>query len=163
MPFNDFPEEVEQVDVEARGGVITGPYKALFSGTTIILDSLADVDEGTIVIRTLPSGRKERCHVTEYEFCRGMDSIKAHYQVTFRKGEKAESLKPGNTFNIHEGQVQIGDHNTQNIVNALQALKDRIDGSPDGPEREEAGGLFRRLVTHPLITSVLGGLAGGIL
>jgi hypothetical protein len=64
---------------------------------------------------------------------------------------------------IHGGQLQVGDHNTQTIVNALQALKGKIDSANATPEqKQEAKGLLRSLATHPLVTSVLGGLAGGV-
>jgi hypothetical protein len=167
MPFNDFPD-VERVKIETKTGAVVGPYRALFSGKTIILDGQAEVDEGDVVIRKLPNGRDERCHVTYTEFCNGMDGIEAYYNVTFRKGSESgvsasEAPKPSTTFNIHGGQVQIGDHNTQNIVNALQELKrniDKADASPD--EKQQASGLLRSLLAHPLVTSILGGLAGSI-
>ncbi len=90
--------------------------------------------------------------------------MQAHYQLQFRKGGPKDMATSGNTIHIHGihgGQVQIGDHNTQNIVNALRELQDRIDRGGGTPEQKhEAKGLLRNLLAHPLVTSVLGGLAG---
>jgi hypothetical protein len=70
---------------------------------------------------------------------------------------------PNHTFHIHGGQVQIGDNNVQNIVNALHELKNKIDNADASPEqKQQAIGLLRGLIAHPLVTSVLGGLAGAI-
>lgn len=163
MPFNDFTEEVEQVRIETKGGTTAGPYRALFSGKTILLDALADVEDGAVVLRRLPNGKDERCYVTDSEFCRGMDGVEAHYQVTFRKGSPAEVPKPSTTFNIHGGQVQIGDNNTQNIINALRELKEKIEGSAATLEqKEEAKNRLSSLLAHPLVTTVLGGLVGTV-
>jgi hypothetical protein len=163
MPFNDFPEDTELVRLEKKDGSTHGPFKALLGGETIILHPESDVEEGDVILRQLPSGREERRHVTEAEFYRGSSSEDDHFQVKFRKGNQTNLPKPGNTFHIHGSQVQIGDHNTQNIVNALQGLKEKIESANASPEQKhEAAGLLRSLATHPLVTSVLGGLAGGI-
>jgi hypothetical protein len=161
MPFNDFTDEVEQVHIETKSGKIVGPYRALFAGKTIVLDSQADVEDGAVVIRRLPNGKDERCYVTDYDFCRGMDGIEDHYQVEFRKGNPPELPKPSTTFNINGGQVQIGDNNTQNIINALQDLKGKIEGSAATSEqKEEAQSRLNSLLAHPLVNTVLGGLVG---
>jgi hypothetical protein len=170
MPFNDFTDETEVVYLERGGerGLIVGPYKAIFAGDTVLLDPQSDVEEGDVILRKLPTGKEERRHVTDAEFCRGFSDDDHHYQVKFRKGNSPapEAPKSANTIHIHGihgGQVQIGDHNTQNIVNALQELKHKIDSANASPDQKrEAIGLLRTLLAHPLVTSVLGGLAGGI-
>lgn len=92
-----------------------------------------------------------------------MMNIPAHYQVKFQKAGTAESKAVGNTFHINGGQVQIGDHNTQNIINALHELKDKIDSADALPEqKQQAKTLLNSLLAHPLVTSVLGGLAGSV-
>jgi hypothetical protein len=74
-----------------------------------------------------------------------------------------EQPSSGPTFHISGGQIQIGDNNVQNIVNALQELKGKIDNAEASPEqKKEAVGLLRSLIAHPLVTSVLGGLAGSL-
>jgi hypothetical protein len=149
--------------LEKKDGSTHGPFKALLAGETIILHPESDVEEGDVILRQLPSGREERRYVTEADFYRGSSGEDDHFQVKFRKANQTSLPKPGNTFHIHGGQVQIGDHNTQNIVNALHELKNKIDGADASPDqKEQAVGLLRNLITHPLVTSVLGGLAGGI-
>jgi hypothetical protein len=159
-------QKQEDARVEKKDGEVVGPYKMVFAGTTIIVwDAKADIEEGDIVLRTLPNGRDERSEVTAATFY-NTGHMQPHYQLKFRKGAPKEMAKPGNTIHIHGihgGQVQIGDHNTQNIVNALRELQQRIDSSDGTPElRQEAKGLLTTLLAHPLVTSVLGGLAGGL-
>lgn len=165
MAFDSFPSE--DARIEKKDGSVIGPYNAIFAGNTIVVkDAHADIEEGDVVLRKLPSGKDERSEVTAATFFNQHGSLPAHYQLKFRKGAPKEPAKAGNTIHIHGihgGQVQIGDHNTQNIVNALQELKNKIDSADASPEqKKEATGLLRNLLTHPLITSVLGGLAGGI-
>jgi F0F1-type ATP synthase epsilon subunit len=75
-----------------------------------------------------------------------------------------EKSSTGPTFHISGGQVQIGDNNVQNIVNALRELQTKIDSADALPEqKQQAAGLLRSLIAHPRVTSVLGGLAGSIL
>ncbi|MGZ8315979.1 MAG: hypothetical protein ACXW3B_12495 [Telluria sp.] len=163
MPLDSFPSV--DARVEKKDGSIVGPYKTIFAGDTIFIkDAHADVEEDDVVLRTLPSGKEERSHVTRATFFDGTHGIAAHYQLKFRKGGTREIQKPNNTFNFHGSQqVQIGDHNTQNIVNALQDLKNKIDGADVSlEEKQEANALFGKFIAHPLVTSVLGGLAGGL-
>jgi hypothetical protein len=165
MLFNSHPSE--DARIEKKDGALVGPYKAIFAGDTIILkDAHADVEEGDVVLRRLPNGKDERSEVTSATFFNSGGTFPPHYQLKFRKGPQREVTKPGNTINIHGihgGQVQIGDHNTQNIVNALRELKDKIDKSDGLPaEKQQAIGLLRNLLAHPLVTSVLSGIAGGI-
>lgn len=57
---------------------------------------------------------------------------------------------------------QIGDYNTQNIVNSFEALV-KIEATDSMPEqKEEAKGILRKLLEHPLVISVLGAAVGGV-
>jgi hypothetical protein len=165
MPLNSLPSE--EARIEKKDGSIVGPYQAIFAGDTIIVkDAHADVEEGDVVLRRLPSGKDERSEVTTATFFNTGRGFPPHYQLKFRKGAPREVPKAGNTIHIHGihgGQVQIGDHNVQNIVNALHELKTKIDSADATPEqKQQATGLLRGLIAHPLVTSILGGLAGGI-
>jgi hypothetical protein len=163
MPLNTFP--AENARVEKKNGAVVGPYKATFAGDVIIVkDALADIEEGDVILRQLPNGRDERSHIIEVNFYNSMTAFGAHYQLKIQKAGTSEMKNPTNTFNIHGGQVQIGDNNTQNIVNALNALKEKIDAADATPEQKSgAKELLSNLIAHPLITSVLGGLAGAAL
>jgi hypothetical protein len=147
----------EDARVEKKDGTVVGPYKMVFAGTIIVVwDAQADIEEGDAVLRKLPNGREERSEVTEVTFY-DTGHMQPHYQLKFNKGALKEMAKPSNTFNIHGGQVQIGDHNTQNIVNALRELQERIDSTDGAPEqKQEAKGILNTLLTHPLVITVLG-------
>ena len=70
-PFQSLPNE--PAEVEKSDGRIAGPYKMIFSGSTIIVpDENADIDEGDVLVRQLPGGKKERFTVTESTFFRAV-------------------------------------------------------------------------------------------
>lgn len=164
-PFNSLPQEdamVEKID-----GSVLGPYKAIFAGKTIIIpDEKADVEEGDTILRPLPNGKDERSIATEVTFFQKISSLGSHFQIKFKKGGSSKSQQPSsNNITIHGAQsVQIGDHNTQNIVNSIQSLVQQIESADALPaEKEEAKSLLGKLLSHPLITSILGAGVGAIL
>jgi hypothetical protein len=60
--------------------------------------------------------------------------------------------------------IQIGDNNTQNIINSIQVLKNHIESSTvSAEEKEEAKSLLSKFLSHPLVTSILGAAAGTIM
>lgn len=60
--------------------------------------------------------------------------------------------------------VIVGDHNTQNITHHIAELAKAIDAAQASPEqKEEAKGLLRKLASHPLVTSIAGGVAGSLI
>lgn len=163
-PFDSFPKE--NARVEKQDGTVVGPYKSTFAGNTIVVwDEKADIEEGDTVLRELPNGKDERSLITEAKFFQRMSSIQAHYQLKFTKGGMSKMQPPSHTINIHGAQsVQIGDHNTQNIINSFQELKNKIESSDATPEqKEEARSLLAKFISHPLVTSLLGAAAGALL
>jgi hypothetical protein len=157
----------EDARVEKSDGRVVGPYNALFAGSTIfILDPKADIEEGDAVLRALPNGKDERSFVTKATFYQqDVGSMGAHYQVKFRKGGESPSQKPTQNINITgAGSVQIGDYNTQNIINSFEALVKKIQSAEaSDAEKAEAQGLLKRLLEHPLVVSVLGAAAGSVI
>ena len=164
-PFDSFPKE--DARVEKCDGSVVGPYKATFAGSTIVIwDEKADVEEGDTILRALPSGKDERSLVTEAKFFQRMHTIKAHYQIKFTKGSAAKMQKnSSHNITIHGAQsVQIGDYNTQNIINSFQALKNQIESSNvPAEEKEEAKSLLSQFISHPLVISILGAAAGAVI
>ena len=156
----------EDARIEKTDGSVIGPYKAAFPGGTIfLLDATADIEEGDVILRKLPSGKDERSIVTEATFYKhGVSGMGAHYQIKYRKGGQAEMKKPNQTINIHGAQsVQVGDHNTQNMINSFEALVKKIESSEAPPEqKEEAKGILRKFLEHPAVVSVIGAAAGAI-
>lgn len=163
--FGALPNEDAQV--EKKDGSVVGPYKAIFAGSSIILpDAKADIEEGDVILRKLPSGKNERSVVTEATFFQKMHGLPAHYQIKFKKWSASNmSEKASHNITIHGAQsVQIGDFNTQNIINSFQALKNQIESSSASPEqKEEAKSLLSNFLGHPLVSSILGAAAGAIL
>lgn len=155
----------EEASIEKKDGTIIGPFKAAFTGETIIIfDKTADIEEGDTVLRRLPSGRNERSFITKATFfSRGVTGTGPHYQLKFKKGLESEMQK-SQTININGAQsVQIGDNNIQNIINSFEALVKKIEAADSSPEqKEEAKGILRKLLEHPLVTSVLGAAAGSV-
>ncbi|MGY1459851.1 MULTISPECIES: hypothetical protein [unclassified Luteimonas] len=156
----------EEARVEKRDGQVIGPYKARFAGSTIVIaDPMADVETGDTVLRRLPNGKDERSVVTEATFFnQGVGRIGAHYQVKFRKGGESTAPRPSHNITISGAQsVQIGDYNTQNIVNSFDSLVKMIDSSNVPPqEKAEAKSLIGQLLQHPAVVAIIGGLAGGV-
>lgn len=84
------------------------------------------------------------------------------------EGEAVPSIKvefvQNNVTITGSSGVIVGDHNTQNITHHITELAKAIDASQASPEhKEEAKGLLRKLVEHPLVTSIAGGVAGSLL
>ncbi len=163
--FNGLP--TEEARIEKHDGIIVGPYQMLFAGNTIIIaDEKADVEEGDTILRALPSGKDERSLITNAKFFKKMHSIPSHYQIKFTKGktQMSGSNQHGNITIQNAHSVQIGDNNTQNVINSFQYLIDQINSSDSSPEeKEEAKSYLNSFIKHPLIASLLGAGAGALL
>lgn len=164
-PFSSLPKE--DARVEKKDGSVVGPYKAIFAGNTIVIwDAQADLEEGDVILRNLPSGKDECSLVTEATFYQALDSIPSHYQVKYKKWSASQmQQKPSHNITIHGAQsVQIGDYNTQNIINSIQALKNQIESSSvSAEEKAEAKSLLSKFLNHPLVISILGAAAGAVI
>lgn len=157
----------EDARVLKPNGEVLGPYKALFTGSTIIIDDrTADIQEGDVVLRLLPSGKDERSVVTQATFySRPIAGVGEHYQLKFRKGEEVPKKPEAQSIHIHNAQsVQVGDHNTQNVVNMFQALAEKIENSNASPaEKGEAKSRLRAFLENPLVNTLIGVAASAIL
>ena len=164
-PLNLLPQE--DARIEKEDGSVVGPYKTIFTGDVIIIkDEKADVAEGDVIRRALPNGKDERNIVIEARFFQKIEFVEAHYQIKSKKIGTSKMQKPtAPTITINNaGSVQVGDNNTQNIVNAFQALEDQIELSEStSEEKEEAKSLLLKLAKHPLVASILGGATGGLI
>ena len=66
------------------------------------------------------------------------------------------------TFNS-PSNVQVGNNNIQNVQQVFNDLLRKIDSlDATDEEKAEAKGLVRSLLKHPLVSSILGGLAGSL-
>lgn len=128
----------DEARIEKQDGSVIGPYRASFPGQIIfLLDEKADVEEGDVILRELPSGKDERCIVTEATFYkRGISGMGPHYQLKYRKGGQSNMQKPSQTINIHGAQsVQVGDYNAQNIDFDLLAERLLLESGKRGRVR----------------------------
>jgi hypothetical protein len=156
----------DRVHVRKADGTQSGPFKAVVSsGTDItIFDETADVAEGDILTRTLPGGREEAYHVLEATFSQGLSNIPATWRMRVRKTTLPAPTPRHSSITIHSAQaVQIGDSNLQTVIGTLQLLAQSIDSS-DAPETDkaEARSRLKRLLEHPLVSSLLGAAAGAV-
>jgi len=66
------------------------------------------------------------------------------------------------TFNS-PSNVQVGSHNSQSIIQAFSSIIEKIDSSSASEaEKVEAKSKLKAFLEHPLVTSVVGGVAGGL-
>lgn len=93
----------------------------------------------------------------------GFDFI---YGPEVQKHLKSEQPVTSQTFNFHgAGQnIQIGDHNTQQIVSAMETLIAEIEKANVAPEaKAEAKGALIALMNNPVVSGLLSGVgAAGI-
>lgn len=156
----------DDVYIERTDGTRVGPYKTTVSqGSATIFDSAMEVSEGETLIRPLPTGKEEAYLITSADFSRGLGSIPAHYTLKLQKATAIRPSEPSSrhtTVNInHSTGVQVGDHNVINIQNALHTLAEKIDGADAAPsEKAEAKSRIAALLSHPLVTAIVGGVSG---
>ena len=63
-----------------------------------------------------------------------------------------------------QGPAQVGNGNTMNIEHVVQSFIQRIDDAEAAPERkEEAKGILRRFLEHPLVSAITGASAGALM
>lgn len=66
------------------------------------------------------------------------------------------------TLNVH-GPAQVGNGNTQNIHNVFNQLLQQIeDSAASDQEKQEAKSRLAKFLEHPLVGSIVGGLAGSL-
>lgn len=66
------------------------------------------------------------------------------------------------TLNIH-GPAQVGNSNTQNIHTVFNQLVQQIEASSaTDEEKQEAKSRLAKFLEHPLVGSIVGGLAGSL-
>lgn len=148
----------EDAFIQKADGTRVGPYKAKFAGDTVIInDQMADIDDGDFVIRTLPSKKEEKKQILKSTFYDSkIGGFGPHFQL--KVGRVIEKSPLSQQINIHGGNVQIGNHNRQEITNSIETLNNLINSSQGTNEQKaEAKSLLSKLAEHPLITAIAGG------
>ncbi len=99
---------------------------------------------------------------------RTMNNVTVNGDVNGQFNVAGKSIQPTQpkqtTINIStSSDIQVGDHSVININNAINELIQRIEGSSaTQQEKAEAKNKLAAFLAHPLVTSVLGGVAGAL-
>lgn len=143
-----------------------GPYNTRIGPIVSIFEPDLDVDEGDHLERPLPNGKLEIHHIIECNYSQGLISIGPHWSLKLRKGpEKEKPQIKHTTVNIHNSTgIQVGDHNTQHIEQAITDLLRQLEesGAPR-EEIEQAKGKIAKMLEHPLVSAVLGSGVGALI
>lgn len=146
-----------------------GPYKSAVSSKAItVMEPSLDIDDGDHLARRLPNGKEEAYLVLSADYSPGLHSIPASYTMQVQRTTALaahNALSRSTTVNIHHSTgVQVGDLNTQHVQATFQELVQRIErSSATAHEKAEAKSRLAAFLEHPLVVSVLGGAAGGVL
>lgn len=156
----------DQIYIEKGDGSRTGPYITTVSqGSATIFDEQLDVNEGERLIRPLPNGKEEVYLILSIDYKPKFHAISPRFTLKLQNTTAIQPALPKHTtININNSSgIQVGDHNVINIQNALNELVQRIDGSSASQqEKVEAKSKLAAFLAHPLVGSVLGGVAGAL-
>jgi hypothetical protein len=154
----------EEIKVRKKDGSIKEGYQVAFTATTIFVSNIsADIQEGDVVIRKLPNGNEDLHYITKVNYYSSKTGFPEHYQLKFTKAPPEQKMeKKVQNINFHgTPNVQIGDHNTQNIINVFNDLIQKIESSSASEaEKKAAKSLLGEFLKHPLVISILGSVAG---
>lgn len=157
----------DEVYIVSPGGEQSGPVKASVQRNKVyIFDESIVIEEGGKILRSLPSGKCESHTILQVDFHKAPRGMKAsHYEITTRKDSSLVDAPSKTTIQISHSQgIQIGDGNVQNIIASLEQLIRAIDSADaDNSKKDEAKNALKNFLKHPLVASVLGGAAGGVL
>ena len=131
--FDVFP--TEKVKIIKQDSEIIEDVKALVdSGTKTIFinDGTLDIEEGDIIVRTLPAGRKEEYEVIDPGFYRGdpILGIPDEYQVKVRRKTKFFQPEKGsliNNYNIYDSEGVFIGSNVGTIDNSINCQMSKND------------------------------------
>ncbi|QQB32232.1 hypothetical protein I6I07_16100 [Achromobacter deleyi] len=155
------------VYVQKSDGSRAGPYRGTLSAKSLIVKNKDfDVEEGDHIVRKLPTGREESYLVLSAQFYNGMGGIPPNWQLAIEKTTalRSPSAATSTTVNIHDSTgIQVGDHNLMNFQVAINEMVKKIDDSNSSPEEKaEAKSRLKAFLTHPLVISIAGGIAGAL-
>ena len=155
----------ESVRVQKEDGTFKGPYEVSFTENIIIVSDLkADITKGDKIIRKLPNENDEYYYVTKIDcYSENLGGIPPHYKVKFTQAPPSQPMERNiQNINFHGSQnVQIGNHNIQNITNAFNELIQKIESSTASEtEKQEAKSLLNQFLSHPLVVSIIGSTLG---
>ena len=170
-PFDALANDQIQLN---KHGASVGTFKAQVSKDTILTQAKGvRFEPGDHIIRMLPRtgpGGFEDFWVVEAHYLQGPKGLGAadlsHWEIKVTKTDPATvpppTVQPAPQITVTDSQnVQIGNQNTQTIGVALEELVALINSADaTKQEKEEAKGMLRKLLEHPVVVSVLGSAVG---
>lgn len=164
MPFTRM--HTDTVFIQKPGLERAGPFKTRVAAESAsIFNKDLDVDPGDKLIRILPKDKEETYLVLSVDYSSGLGgAIPPHYSLKLKKDAVVRfPVPPTNqtTLNISQSNgIQVGDHNSLLIQNAISELIQKIDASAASPEdKAEAKSRLTAFLNHPTVGAVLGGIA----
>lgn len=163
--LNTFKKLAKDQVYVRHGETRSGPFPATVQGDKIIILCLnhtitIDIQEGDTIERQLPSGRTENYTVwrADYNDSPFPGKIPSNWDVHVEKKGVTSRKNQGSSIHIEQaGNIQIGDHNVQNIVDSLTNLVSAIERSESSDtEKAEAKNKLGAFLRHPLVVRVLG-------
>jgi hypothetical protein len=162
MKMNPFDSHcTETIHVRRKQGEDLGPLKAAFGkGRFAVFDNELDISAGDCIDRPLPNGKAERYDIVEVNYATEFHGIPGHVDMTVRKQGSLVTFEKSRVTNIsinNSQGFQVGDHNTQNIVDAFKQIIEGIEKSSGTPEEKaEAKSRLSQFLKHPLTSAVIG-------
>jgi hypothetical protein len=158
----------ETIHIHHKEGQVTGPLKASYgNGDFLVFDESLDVSEGDVIDRPLPNGKAERYDVVDVEYQQKFHGIPASVRMKVSKqGKKVpfNSEKVTNVFIQNSHGFQVGDYNTQHIIESIKQVIELIDKTDASEaEKSEAKERLKAFLKHPITSAAVGGAVGGIL
>ncbi len=160
----------DKIYILKLSGEKIGPYKATVDSRrnrVEVFDDDFNSEIGDTLIRPTAPGRDEFYLVEDVHYEQVISRAFAPFELDVKRQGAPERPTRGsvtNTYHISDSQnIQIGDHNMQNVISVMQSLVNEIERADSTPEQKaQALGHLQTFLTHPLITSITGGAAGAL-
>jgi hypothetical protein len=157
----------DEIFIQSPDGDQVGPVKAVVQRNKVIVnDENLVIEEGGKILRPLPNGKSEAHTILEVIFHKDpFGGDLSHYEILTRKDSSLVPTPNNTTINITNSHgIQIGNHNVQNIINALEMLTNAIESSGATiEEKTDAKAKLKSFLVHPLTVNLLGSMASKIL
>lgn len=128
---NPFPTEKVKI-IKQNSDIIENVDALVESEEVFIDDGTLDIEEGDVIVRTLPSGREEEYEVIDPGFYRGdpILGIPDEYQVKVRRKTKFFQPEKGsliNNYNIYDSEGVFIGSNVGTIDNSINCQMSKND------------------------------------
>lgn len=161
----------DKVFIIKSSGERLGPYQAAVDSRKNIIEVFyksLDADIGDQVERPTSPGRIETYVIVDVHYEKETHGVFAPFELDVKRQGAPDRPNRGsvnNTYHISDSQnIQIGDHNAQNVINVMQSLVSEIEKADATPEQKaQALKHLQTFLAHPLVASITGGATGALL